>query len=136
MMVEALMECSGMMVWSSATLRGRRHQPRFRFLSALFEAAAKGELIDGVPDLIRGHVELQKTTDPKEAARPIRQYGSVRESVPISGCRSSSGSVIRHRESLSRDAQRLSIIGGISLRERRRAAESVAEPLGDRMGGG
>ena len=35
-----------------------------------------------LPKRITGHLELQKVTEPKEAAKLIREYGLVRESVP------------------------------------------------------
>jgi 60 kDa SS-A/Ro ribonucleoprotein len=42
----------------------------------------KGEVSENLPERILGHLELQKATDGKTAAKLIRQYGLVRESVP------------------------------------------------------
>lgn len=42
----------------------------------------KGELSDGVPRIIRGHVQAQAAKKPVEVASLIRDYGLVRESVP------------------------------------------------------
>lgn len=68
--------------WGHRDLLRLTHPKLSGEMLAIAHWVVKNELIDGVPDRIRGHVELQKTTDAKEAARLIRQYGLVRESVP------------------------------------------------------
>ena len=40
------------------------------------------DVAENVPERIRGHVFLQATNEPKQAAALIRKYGLVRESVP------------------------------------------------------
>lgn len=49
---------------------------------AVLRWVVKGEQSDGLPERVRGHILLQSCTDAVEAAKLIRQYGLVRESVP------------------------------------------------------
>jgi len=71
--------------WSNRDLLRLAHpKPKEDRQKALFHWAVKGELLDDIrePLKLRGHLRLQEATSGKEAAKLIREYGLVRESVP------------------------------------------------------
>lgn len=68
--------------WSNRDLMRLAHPKADAEKQAIIHWIVKGEMADGVPELIKGHVKLQACTDGKEAAKLIREYGLVRESVP------------------------------------------------------
>jgi len=68
--------------WSHRDLMRLSH-PKFTGAhQAIARWVVKGEVIEGLPERIKGHIELQATTSSKQAAKLIREYGLVRESVP------------------------------------------------------
>lgn len=71
--------------WATRDLLRLAHpKPTTDTQKELFHWAVKGELLTeaGGPERLRGHLRLQKATSGKEAAKLIREYGLVRESVP------------------------------------------------------
>jgi len=63
-------------------LRLIRPKPSSEEMNAIFRWVVKSEVSENLPKRILGHIELQKATNGKEAAKLIREYGLVRESVP------------------------------------------------------
>lgn len=68
--------------WSHRDLMRLRHIAFSGPYQSIAKWVVKGELSDGLPALIEGHVRLQAEKKPLTAAALIRQYGLVRESVP------------------------------------------------------
>lgn len=71
--------------WSHRDLMRLRHVPfkeHGRAYQAIAKWVVKGEESKTLPELIEGHIQLQATTKAKDAAKLIREYGLVRESVP------------------------------------------------------
>lgn len=71
--------------WSHRDLMRLRHVPfkqHGRAYQAIAKWVVKGEESKSLPELIEGHIQLQATTKAKDAAKLIREYGLVRESVP------------------------------------------------------
>jgi 60 kDa SS-A/Ro ribonucleoprotein len=69
--------------WSHRDLLRLSHlKPNTRTLQSTVKWVVKGELNKTAPERIAAHLELQAATKPKQAAKLIRKYGLVRESVP------------------------------------------------------
>lgn len=68
--------------WSHRDLMRLSHPKASAAHQAIIHWIVKGEVTDALPARIRGHAQLQSVTDAKEAAKLIREYGLVRESVP------------------------------------------------------
>lgn len=68
--------------WSHRDLMRLRHIVFTGSYQAVAKWVVKGELSEGLPKRIEGHVKLQSSKSPKEAATLIREYGLARESVP------------------------------------------------------
>ena len=68
--------------WSHRDLMRLRHIHFEGPYQAIAKWVVKGETSEGLPKLIEGHIRLQETKVPKQAAQIIREYGLVRESVP------------------------------------------------------
>lgn len=71
--------------WSHRDLMRLRHvnfKQHGRAYQAIAKWVVKGEESKTLPELIEGHIQLQATTKAKDAAKIIREYGLVRESVP------------------------------------------------------
>lgn len=69
--------------WSHRDLMRLVHR-QFKDLkqNSVIHWAVTSELVGEVPAVLQGHVLLQKVAAPEEAAKLIREYGLVRESVP------------------------------------------------------
>jgi 60 kDa SS-A/Ro ribonucleoprotein len=69
--------------WSHRDLLRLSHvKPEDRAHQAVNKFVIKGELNKTAPEKLEGHVKLQAATTAKQAAKLIREYGLVRESVP------------------------------------------------------
>lgn len=68
--------------WSHRDLLRLRHIKFEGAYQPIAKWIVKGESSEGLPRLIEGHIKLQGTKSPVEAASLIREYGLVRESVP------------------------------------------------------
>lgn len=68
--------------WSHRDLMRLTHRKFTGEHQAIAHWVVKGEVSDGLPTRIQGHIELQAAGNAKEAARVIKNYGMVRESVP------------------------------------------------------
>lgn len=68
--------------WSHRDLMRLRHIVFSGPYQAVAKWVVKGELSEGLPKRIEGHVKLQASKNATEAAALIQEYGLVRESVP------------------------------------------------------
>jgi 60 kDa SS-A/Ro ribonucleoprotein len=69
--------------WSHRDLMRLRHTKFDGPYQAIMKWVVKGQGDgEGLPKIIEGHIKLQAATTPEEAAKLIREYGLVRESVP------------------------------------------------------
>jgi 60 kDa SS-A/Ro ribonucleoprotein len=68
--------------WSHRDLMRLRHIQFSGSYQAIAKWVVKNEQSEGLPALIEGHIKLQAAKTAKEAAKLIREYGLVRESVP------------------------------------------------------
>jgi 60 kDa SS-A/Ro ribonucleoprotein len=69
--------------WSHRDLMRLRHTKFEGPYNAIMKWVVKGEGDgEGLPKIIEGHIKIQEAKTPEEAAKLIREYGLVRESVP------------------------------------------------------
>jgi 60 kDa SS-A/Ro ribonucleoprotein len=68
--------------WSHKDIFRLRHIKFKGQYQAIAKWVVKGEVTKTTPAIIKGHVKLQETTKALDAAKLIKDYGLVRESVP------------------------------------------------------